>query len=128
MPKHLVLIAEDDVDAREALRIMLESEGYEVLGAEDSLLAYGMLSSVRPDVIVTDIVMPNVDGVGLIRWIRNEPAFSSIPIIAMTAHGESYLRLAREAGATLTMQKPDGILELPKLILMALAKNQHVNG
>ncbi|HZS46989.1 MAG TPA: response regulator [Blastocatellia bacterium] len=62
----VVLIAEDDTDTRETLRQLLHVEGFEVIGAEDSILAYSTLAATRPDVIVVDVMMPKVDGIGLI--------------------------------------------------------------
>jgi CheY-like chemotaxis protein len=90
LAKSLVLLAENDSNTRERIRLMLEMSGFDVIGAEDAILAYGVLSSVRPHVIVTSIVMPRVDGVGLIRWIKNDPDMADIPIIAMSEHGDMY--------------------------------------
>ena len=130
MPNEVVLVAEDDADTRETVRQLLTTAGYQVVAAEDSLLAYGLLSSVRPNLILVDIMMPRIGGVGLIRWIRNNREFSAIPIIAMSAYGEHHLQEAREAGATLTIQKPGDIPDLPSIVARFFnSRNQsNING
>jgi len=112
----IVLIAEDDADTRDVIRRLLESSGFIVVGAEDSMLALSALGSVRPDVILVDIMMPGVDGVGLIRWIRANPESETIPIIAMTAYEEFHLRRAEKAGANLSIRKPEQIPDLPQIV------------
>ena len=116
MSNPIVLIAEDDTDTRDVIRKLLESEGFIVIGAEDSMLALSALGSVRPDVILVDIMMPGVDGIGLIRWIRANPDSRLIPIIAMTAYGNFHLRQAEKAGANIGIAKPEQIPDLPEII------------
>jgi len=117
-----VLLAEDDSDTRELIRHLLESNNFTVIGAEDAILAYGVVSTAVPDIIVADIMMPKVDGVGLIRWIRTIPECDQTPIIAMTAYADSFLKHAEEAGATATIRKPEEISDLPDLINRLLSK------
>jgi len=130
LSNEVVLIAEDDTDTRETIRQLLITAGYQVVAAEDSLLAYGLLSSVKPGLILVDIMMPRIGGIGLIRWIKNNREFSSIPIIAMTAYGEQHLQEAKEAGATMTVQKPGDIPDLPSIVarLFASQNQPSVNG
>ncbi len=108
--KALVLVAEDDADTRDTVRQLLESEGYDVIAAEDLILAYGVLSANRPDVILADIMMPKLDGIGFIRWVKANAEFADIPIVAMTAYDEKYLVEAKASGAVVTIRKPT---ELP---------------
>src|SRR5437667_9411269 len=109
MAKALILVAEDDDDTRNIVRQLLESDGFEVVAAEDLILAYGLLTINHPDLILADIMMPELDGIGFIRWVRNNPEFADIPIIAMTAYDEHYLEEAKAAGATMTIRKPTEI-------------------
>src|SRR4051812_10530448 len=109
MAKALILVAEDDTDTRNTVRQLLEFDGFEVIAAEDLILAYGLLTINQPDVILADIMMPELDGIGFIKWVRNSPDFKNIPIVAMTAYDEKYLLEAKEAGATMTVRKPTGI-------------------
>jgi len=125
VPKCVVLVAEDDRDTLDTVRELLEAGGFEVIGAEDALLAYSLMASRRPDVILTDIMMPRVNGIGLVRWIRNDPSFASVPIIAMTAYGENYLKEAKRAGATRTIHKPEDIADLPHIVSSTLGQSGH---
>ncbi len=113
---NLVLIVEDDPSTLGIIRQLLELSGHQTLCAEDSMLAYGLLASEHPDVIITDIMMPRIDGLGFIRWIRSSPEYASIPIIAMTAYGEEYLKQAEEVGANASVRKPDQIIDLPRIV------------
>jgi len=122
LPKYVVLVAEDDRDTLDTVRELLEAGGFEVIGAEDSLMAYSLMASRRPDLILTDIMMPRVNGIGLVRWIRNDPAFASVPIIAMTAYGHNFLTEAKRAGATRTIHKPEDIPDLPEIVSTTLSE------
>src|SRR4029077_16470894 len=79
-----VLVADDNADRREYARRLL-SEHYEVEVAGDGLTALHAARARRPDVIVTDIMMPNLDGFGLIRELRNDPELCTIPVLALSA-------------------------------------------
>src|SRR5882724_1621053 len=120
MAKALILVAEDDNDTRNTVRELLEMDGFEVIAAEDLILAYGLLSINQPDVILTDIMMPELDGIGFIKWVRNSPEFGDIPIVAMTAYDEKYLREAKEAGANMTIRKPTAIPDIAQAITKVL--------
>jgi|SRR5882724_6162664 len=124
MSKALILVAEDDLDTRDTLRQLLETAGYDVVGAEDSILAYGLLQKKPPDVLLIDIMMPLIDGIGFIRWVRNTPRFVRTPIVAMTAYDERYLREAKEAGANLTLRKPGDIPDVAQIIERALVRSR----
>lgn len=104
MPK--ILIVEDTDDTRELLHLYLSNEGFDVLLASDGDEGLKVAQTSRPDLVVTDITMPNMDGVEMIRQLRGEPGFAIIPIIAMTAYGKGFCEDALDAGATDTIQKP----------------------
>jgi DNA-binding response OmpR family regulator len=101
-----ILVVEDTSDTRELLRLYLTREGYDVIIAADGNEGLRKARTDRPDLIVTDITMPRMDGVTMIKEIRNEAGFSVTPIIAMTAYGKGFCEDAIEAGATDTIQKP----------------------
>jgi len=75
----------------------------------------------EPDLIITDINMPNLDGFGMIRELRATEGFADIPIIALTAYGEEQLERAREAGANEAVTKPLILEELVGLVNSLLA-------
>ncbi|HET6978268.1 MAG TPA: response regulator [Pyrinomonadaceae bacterium] len=83
--RQCVLLAEDDPALRRYLEVVLERNGYVVSSAGDGLEAMKCLMSVRVDVIVTDALMPNLDGYQLCRFVRNSPDLAHLPIILLSA-------------------------------------------
>lgn len=80
-----VLLAEDDPALRRYLQVVLERAGYRVVSAADGLEAMKFLLSATVDVVVTDAVMPNLDGYQLCRFMRNSKHLSHLPIILLSA-------------------------------------------
>src|SRR5882724_131733 len=116
MKKASLLLAEDNADMRSLLKWLLESEGFDVVTAEDGRVALQFLSHHHPDVILTDLMMPEVDGVELIKSIRKSEEFANTPIVAMTAYGNGYVTLASQAGATASIRKPEDLDSLVSTI------------
>ena len=81
-----ILLVEDDYDTRRLMARMLEPVG-EVVMASDGEEALERLLEVRPDLVVTDAMMPNLDGLGLTRLVKADPALAEIPIVVVTAKG-----------------------------------------
>lgn len=104
--KNRILLVEDDADTRCALSLLFEMEGFEVLAAADGEEAYLKARSEEPDLIVTDINMPNVSGLDLIRLIKEDGNLQSVPIVAMSAVEKQQLNRAMELGAIAVYQKP----------------------
>ncbi len=80
-----VLVADDKATGRELVRTILENTGYEVHEAANGAEAVDQARTVRPDLIILDIHMPEMDGFGVVAELRRDPAFASTPIIALTA-------------------------------------------
>jgi twitching motility two-component system response regulator PilH len=80
-----VLLAEDDPALRRYLQVVLERAGYRVVSAADGLEAMKFLLSATVDVVVTDAVMPNLDGYQLCRFMRGSKHLSQLPIILLSA-------------------------------------------
>lgn len=80
-----ILVAEDHPDSRDALRTLLEACGYRVHVAEDGEEAVQCAVTVRPSLILMDIMMPRVDGLEAARRLRHEPELQDVPIVALTA-------------------------------------------
>ena len=116
MSRASILIAEDNPDIRSVLDWMLQSEGYDVVTAEDGAAAYQSITQIQPDVILTDLMMPEVDGLELIRRVRGTKEVADTPIVAMSAYGEDYFIEASAAGATAAIRKPDDIERLVETI------------
>jgi two-component system, chemotaxis family, chemotaxis protein CheY len=116
-----VLVVEDDTDAREMVAAFLRREGFDVSGAEDGQVALKLIANQRPDLIVTDIQMPNLDGIQLIRALRRMPEMSSVPILVLSAHRSGAIKDALKAGASASARKPvqvDALLDLIKQLIL----------
>lgn len=102
-----VLAVDDSRTMRDLLRHALEGAGFAARLAEDGVDALVRLEEMRPDVIVTDINMPNMDGFGLIEAVRTSRAHRSVPILVLTTESAADLKeRARRAGATGWIVKP----------------------
>ena len=110
--KNKVLVVDDCRETREYLTGILERRGYEVSVAEDGYYAVLQFELDKPDLLVTDLTMPDMDGYDLCRIIR---AFSSMPIVILTAQrGIEEVSQALKAGADAFVPKP---LSLGKLLV-----------
>ena len=101
-----ILIVEDSIDAREMLAMLFNMEGYNVATAKDGREGLRRASADNPDLIVTDIQMPYVDGNEMIRRLRAQPDSKRVPIIVMTAYGEDTGNRAVQSGADRAFTKP----------------------
>jgi DNA-binding response OmpR family regulator len=81
-------------------------EGYEVEHAIDGMVGYATAASERPDLIVTDIQMPRMNGIEMIKKIREDDTLDNTPIIVMSAYGRRMIHDALEAGADEFVEKP----------------------
>jgi CheY-like chemotaxis protein len=100
-----ILIAEDHLDSQDALRILLEAADYRVLVASDGRAAMAAALNEIPDLILMDVMMPELDGLEVTRRLRRHQSTSGIPIIAVTAM-EGAKDLAIQAGANDFLAKP----------------------
>lgn len=101
-----VLIVEDYDDAREFMKFLLETYGYQVIEAADGLEAVDRVKKQHPDLVLMDISLPLVDGLTATRAIRAFDVRADIPIIAVTAFGKNYYKRAMEAGCNDLIDKP----------------------
>ena len=107
MSGRTILTVDDSRTMRNMLRMTLEDEGYRVLEAADGLLGLDVLRGEIPDVIVTDINMPNMDGFGFIEAVRAEARYDGVPILVLTTESDRSLKdRARNSGATGWITKP----------------------
>lgn len=103
-----ILIVDDEPGIRELLAIMLESYGHSVVTAEDGIQAPKVMASRPIDVVITDLLMPERDGLEFITELRKK--YPKVKIIAMSGGGhiarDSYLRIAKTFGAHFLLEKP----------------------
>ncbi len=116
-----ILIVEDDFDTRYVLSLLLKTEGYEVITVADGECALAVASEKKPDLIITDINMPRLNGIELTRKIRLEKEMDSMPILAITAYGSMTMNNAIEAGASACARKPIEFNEFLPMIERLLA-------
>ncbi len=108
-----ILIVDDDPDQRDFLAILLKHEGYAVRIAEDGGEAIKQVKSNCPDLIISDIDMPDIDGITMVKMLRGLPECSDTPILTLSGYGSGDLRMAVSAGANQALQKP---VEIESLI------------
>lgn len=111
--KYSILLVDDDSNLRDMLRAMLEIGGFDVVEAEDGLDALEKLDEIMPDIVVLDVMMPNMDGVSLCKQLRSDAEFVSLPIIMLS--GKTQQQAVEEglaAGANCYLRKPITVEEL----------------
>ena len=103
-----ILVIDDDVQIQAMLRQMLEREGYEVVDAPDGKVGMKLYREQKPDLVITDLIMPEKEGIETIMELQRE--FPDVKIIAISGGGviaaENYLCLAKGLGALRTFAKP----------------------
>ena len=102
-----VLTVDDSRTIRDMLRVTLSAAGYSVLQAEDGQAGLDMLADAKPDVIITDINMPRLDGYGFIAGVRSKGDLRAVPILVLSTESDAEKKQrARAAGATGWIVKP----------------------
>lgn len=86
MDKKKIILIEDDPDARMMLQLSLTEAGYEVIEFDDGINGYVDIFKIKPDLIITDVVLPRMNGNDLFKWVRGTKEGSSIPFIFLTGH------------------------------------------
>ena len=125
--KGTILYVEDNVDNRTLVRRILLSEDYKLIEATNGAEALQVLENTKPDLILMDINMPDMDGYTLTAKIKTKPGFERVPILALTANvmrGDKEKTL--EAGCDGYIQKPLDIDQLIKEVERFLARSAHV--
>ena len=108
-----LLLADDNADMREYVKRLLSAQGYEVLIAENGEAALQLIRTQPCDLILTDVMMPRLDGFGLLRAVRAEPQLASVPVIMLSARAGEEARVEGiAAGADDYLTKPFAAREL----------------
>ncbi len=101
-----ILIVEDNQDFRDLLALMLKGQGYEVYTADNGEEGIRLVDANCPDLIITDINMPRMDGIEMVRVLRRKPECNKVPILVVSAYGSGSLKEAMSAGADQAVRKP----------------------
>ena len=108
MPKK-ILVVDDDIDVLEALTMILERRGYQVITAQDGIEGLACLKAEKPDLMILDLLMPKMDGFGVLKELR-EPRwseFSDMPILILTSVREEASRRRYELETGLELDVDD---------------------
>ena len=112
-----VMIIEDEPDAAEMFAEMMRVNGYRVMKMFSSGPAISMIAQEKPDVIILDIMMPDISGLEVLRYMRREPALQAIPVIIVSAKSmPSDIKSGLDAGATKYLTKPVGFRDLVEAV------------
>jgi two-component system, cell cycle response regulator DivK len=122
MERLKILLVEDDAESRALYVYMLALAGYKVSAVRNGLEAFAEIQLNRPDVIVTDIVMPVLNGLDLIIAVRSDDDLADMPVVAITSFGESLREQARAVGATESIDKPTELAKMREVIDAAVAR------
>jgi twitching motility two-component system response regulator PilH len=102
-----VMIVDDSSALREMIAGLLSNAGMTILEAKDGLEAQQKLQASTPDLVVLDIVMPNMNGYELCRWIKNNPGTQDVPVVICSSKGEEFDRYwGMKQGADAYISKP----------------------
>lgn len=112
-----VIVVEDEPDAAELFAEMMRVSGFRVFKTYSSTPAISMIAKELPDVVILDIMMPDVSGLEVLRFMRREPQLKHTPVIVVSARSmPSDIKEGLEAGATIYLTKPVGYLDLKQSV------------
>jgi DNA-binding response OmpR family regulator len=123
MEPRTIVVADDETSVAEAVKYILEGQGYRVVAVNDGRSAMEVIPRVRPDVALLDVLMPEVEGFDVCRFVKSQQDLRHMKVIIITALSSEFdLESARSAGADSYITKPfaiDGLLnEIERLISM----------
>ncbi len=101
-----VLLVEDNPSIRELISVLLSSEGYEIIEAEDGRDGLAKARQMRPDLMILDLMMPGVSGEGVIAELQKDPGFESMPVMVVSGKDEGMGEIKDMLGDENVFQKP----------------------
>ncbi len=121
--KTRILVIEDEPEMRRNLALILRMEGFDALAAENGRIGLETALREKPDLVLCDVMMPELDGYGVLRGLRADPATVGIPFIFLTAKGEKGdQRAGMNLGADDYLTKPVGSQELLEAVTARLQR------
>lgn len=119
-----ILIVEDEPDTAELFAQMLRLSGYHVIKTYGGVSGMKQLLQEKPDALLLDIMMPDISGLEVLRYLRREPGFEKLPIIVVSAKIlPADIEKGMMAGASIYLTKPVAFLELKKAVEDIIAKS-----
>ena len=119
-----ILVVDDDADIAEALVEFLVGEGYRVVSAGNGKDALTRLEKESPNLVLTDSIMPIVDGPGFVQQAHALPKFRSLPVVLMTASSEALTLSPSTIGVSTILKKPFGLDELLAVVERLIGKGE----
>ena len=124
----VIVVVEDEKDIQEIIHYNLSREGYKVLAADDGASGFNLITKQRPDLVILDLMLPEIDGLEVCRLLRQHNKTKTIPIIMLTAKGEeSDIVLGLGIGADGYMTKPFSHKELVARVKAMLRRVNTIN-
>ena len=121
----MIFCVEDDRGIRELMTYTLSASGYEALGLKDGKELDEALKNTKPDLITLDIMLPNEDGISILKRLKNDERYHDIPIIMASANGEEYDKvIGLDLGADDYLAKPFGMMEMVSRIKAVLRRSE----
>lgn len=118
-----ILVVEDDPSTQLVIVVNLEKEGHRVVAYSNGAQAMERIYHVQPDLLITDIQVPGMDGFALVEAVRKDPKWSSLPIIVLTAlSNRANYRVGMTAGADDYLTKPFSLAELRQAVQTQLKR------
>ena len=125
----MIYIVEDDSSIRELVAYTLNSQGMEAEGFECPSAFFKALDKKMPDLVLLDIMLPEMDGLSVLRKLKGTPACSRLPVIMLTAKGSEYdTVMGLDSGADDYIPKPFGMMELLARIRAVLRRTKEKKG
>ena len=119
-----VLVVEDNLDTQVIIRLMLENDSFKVIATDNPSTALDHLHNRKPDLMIVDLMLPEMTGLEFIRHIRRIANYDFIPIIAISAYDQRYLAAAIMAGADSALHKPEDIDRITETVREVLARRR----
>jgi CheY-like chemotaxis protein len=117
-----VIVVEDEADAAEMFAEMMRVNGFRVVKSFSSGPAISMIADEMPDIVILDVMMPDISGLEVLKFMRREPPLAKIPVIVISAKSmPSDIKIGMDAGASAYLTKPVGFLELKQAVERVLA-------
>ena len=111
-----ILVIDDEPSIRNVVKMMLQREGHEVVTACDGIDGVSELRCFLPDIVITDISMPGMDGIELLKVIQKENIDLSVVVMSGNTSGKQFLKTASQLGAVATLEKPFSRTDLIQII------------
>lgn len=120
----MIYCVEDDLSIRELMLYTLRASGFEAMGFEDGEKLFSALSTALPRLILLDIMLPGMDGIEILKTLRQTPATAGIPVIMASAKGTEYDKVhGLDLGADDYLAKPFGMMEMVSRIRAVLRRS-----